>query len=175
MTTLWRRLGGTTALLLTLGVAGVASGQAAAANDAPNAPFNATVQGTANLTGGTAPFALFSGAGSATHMGKITNVGYASVTGQPQPASAYCPNAVTDINEETFIASNRDSVVIEAVDIACPTSPTSWAGSGTWTIVPGSGTGRFAGATGRGAAHGVGDFTAHTFRFDYTGTITLMS
>jgi hypothetical protein len=131
-------------------------------------PFRATFSGTAQLTSPTS--ASFAGNGSATHLGRVTTVGNAVVTGL---TNTICPAgfANTNVNTETLTAANGDTLTIASDDEGCPTGPGQYHGTGHWTVT--GGTGRFSGATGDGSFDGHSDFGAGTFAIDLTGTLVL--
>jgi hypothetical protein len=127
-------------------------------------PFTTTFSGSAVLLD---PYdATFVGAGNASHLGTITTVGGAAVSG---PSTA-CDNGLANINTETMTAGNGDQLSIASVDVGCPTGPLQFHGIGNWTVT--GGTGRFAGATGSGTFDGHSDFNAGTFEITLTGDIS---
>jgi hypothetical protein len=131
-------------------------------------PFKARFSGTAVLTSQTT--GSFAGTGTATHMGRVTTVGNAVVTGI---TTTICPDgfANTNLNTETLTAANGDTLTIASADEGCPTGPGQYHGTGQWTVT--GGTGRFSGATGDGSFDGHSDFGAGTFAIELTGTIAL--
>jgi hypothetical protein len=151
------------AVLVVLAAA-VALTPAATAKD--QVPFKARLSGTAAFTGPTT--VEFHGVGHATHMGRIVGSGVA-ILGQ---STESCPNGapnVPNVHTETLTAANGDQIVIRMVDVACPTGPFTFHGTGHWTVL--SGTGRFRDATGRGTAEGNADFERNTFELTLTGTL----
>ena len=126
-------------------------------------PFNASFSGTANWNNG-AP--LFTGAGIASHLGNSTSAGYVVFTA----GSPSCAGGVPNDNYETLTAANGDTLTIVSHDVACPTGPNQYHGSGDWNVI--GGTGRFAGATGQGTFDGHSDFYLGVFSMNLTGTIS---
>jgi hypothetical protein len=131
-------------------------------------PFNASFSGTAVLTSQTS--ATFTGTGNATHLGQITTVGDAVVTGVSEtPCGGLDAN--TNVNTETLTAANGDTLTIASDDIGCRTGQYQYHGTGNWTVT--NGTGRFSDASGEGSFDGHSDFAAGTFAIDLTGTLVL--
>jgi hypothetical protein len=128
-------------------------------------PFKASLSGTATLTSPTSGELV--GAGSASHMGSITNAGH--VQAYPDQPSSSCPNGFVSVNTETLTAANGDRLTLTSQDVACPQGPGQFQGSGDWTVT--GGTGRFKGASGRGSLQGVVDFSAGTFSISFDGSI----
>ena len=150
-------------MLIAIGTIGIAANPASAAST-HQVPFHASFSGTAAFTSATT--ALLTGIGHASHLGRSTNVNHITVSG---PAS--CPGGFTNINIETLTAANGDTLVLTGDhDQACPTGPTPSTGLAIWTVT--GGTGRFAGATGRGLSDGGAYFNQGTFSFQLTGTIS---
>jgi hypothetical protein len=150
-------------MLTAIGTIGIAGNPASAAST-HQVSFHASFSGTAAFT--SAATALFTGTGTASHLGRSTNVNHITVSG---PAS--CPGGFANINIETLTAANGDTLVLTGDhDQGCPTGPNAVHGTGDWTVT--SGTGRFAGVTGRGTFDGVADFNQGTFSFQLTGTIS---
>jgi hypothetical protein len=128
-------------------------------------PFNATYSGSSAFT---SPSTVsFLGSGTATHMGRITNVGTVVVTGP----TGSCSGGNANVNTETLTDPNGDTLTISSQDVACPTGANQFHGTGQWTVT--GGTGRFEGATGQGLADGGADFNAGTFTMTLTGTVRL--
>jgi hypothetical protein len=151
-------------LLAAVGVCCALAPGAAARSDVP---FKARLSGTAVFTSPTS--AEFHGTGQATHLGRITNGGVA-VLGPPTDG---CPNGVQgipNVHTETLTAASGDELSIRMVNLACPTGPTSFHGTGRWTVI--GGTGRFAGATGAGSDEGDADFATNTFELTLRGTLS---
>ncbi len=137
-------------------------------------PFKASFSGAAAFTSPTTTG--FWGIGTASHLGRITTTGQAQITCFPPDGTSTacdggtgCPGGVPNINTETLAAANGDTLTIQSSDVACPTGPYQYHGSGQWMIV--GGTGRFAGATGSGSFDGHSDFAAGTFDISLAGTI----
>ena len=155
-------------MLIALGILGtgtIAIGAIVAhAASTPQVPFRGTYSGTATFTSTTT--VTFSGTGTSTLLGHSANEGHIVVTG---PDSS-CPGGLANVNNETLIAANGDSLMFSANDVACPVSPGVSHGTGHWVVT--GGTGRFSGATGQGNIDGYGDFNQGVFSFQLTGTIS---
>jgi hypothetical protein len=142
----------------------VIGGSAASAETDHQIAFHGSYSGTAAFTSATT--ALFTGTGTASDLGRSRNENHITLTG---PAS--CPGGFGNINVEKLIAANGDTLVLTGDhDQACPTGPNAVHGIGEWTVT--RGTGRFAGATGKGTFDGVADFDRGTFSFQLNGTIS---
>ncbi len=139
-------------------------GAHAAFASGPRVPFRATLSGSVAMTSPTT--VSFNGAGTATQMGRITNVGAIVFTG----SDPSCPNSIANLNTETFTTNDGDQLTIVSHDVACPTGPGTVHGIGQWHVT--GGTGRFAGIGGGGKADGGADFNVGTFTMNLTGTIT---
>lgn len=129
-------------------------------------PFSATFSGAAAFTSQTTT--SFTGAGNATHMGQIVTMGYALITGSDNTG---CAGGIANTNVETLTAANGDALTITSVDVACPTGPGQYHGTGHWVVT--AGTGRFSDARGDGSFDGNSDFGAGTFAIRLTGTVVL--
>jgi hypothetical protein len=140
-------------------------GANAASAASGHATFKTTFSGSAQLTSETT--ASFVGAGSATRMGRITNDGQVVVTGP----SDMCSGGLANINTETLTNNDGDTVTITSDEVACPTGPGQYHGTGQWTVT--GGTGRFSGATGQGSLDGDSDFSAGTFSITLIGTLVV--
>ena len=110
-------------------------------------------------------YVVFSGTGTATHLGRSTNDGK-SVFGQP----ASC-GGIDTVEYETLTAANGDTLTFVSQNVACSTSPGYYITTGRWVVT--GGTGRFRGATGQGDL----DCNAHlvpggAYTFELTGTIS---
>ena len=128
-------------------------------------PFNGSFSGSMAWSSPTT--LAWTGAGQASGLGISQNTADVLLEpGVPTP----CANGVANINTETLIAANGDTLVIRMNDVACPVSPTVLHGTGHWDVV--GGTGRFAGMSGHGTSEGNGDFAAGTFEFTLTGTLS---
>jgi hypothetical protein len=145
-------------------MASVTGGSAASAATDHQIALHGSFSGTAAFTSTTT--ALFTGTGTAGHLGRSRNENNITLTG---PAS--CPGGFGNINVEKLTAANGDTLVLTGDhDQACPTGPNAVHGIGEWTVT--RGTGRFAGATGKGTFDGVADFDRGTFSFQLNGTIS---
>jgi len=130
-------------------------------------PFRGSYSGQAAMGANGSP--VFSGTGSATHLGNSTCEGYAILT----MASASSADGISNDNYETLTAASGDSFTIVTRDVACPIGPNQFHGSGDWDVVTGSGTGRFAGVIGHGKFDGHTDFMQGVFDMELTGTISV--
>ncbi len=153
------RLSATT--LLAFGTLALSTNSASAASN--QVPFGASFSGNGEPTSETT--ISWAGTGHAMHMGYIANEGQIDITG---PDSS-CPGGIANVNVETLIAGNGDTLTITSQDVACPTGPAQFHGTGLWTVT--GGTGRFGGATGQGSSDGSGDFNTGTFTMTLTGTL----
>jgi len=151
------------ATLLALGALGLGTSAASAASS--QVPFKAIFSGSAVPLDPTT--SGFAGAGTATHLGTIATEGRAYISG----ADSSCPGGVANLNVETLTAANADTMTISSQDVACPTGPGQYHGTGHWTVT--GGTGRFSSATGQGSYDGSADFNAGTFTIDLTGALAL--
>ena len=127
-------------------------------------PFKGSYSGTVVFGSNGAP--LFNGTGIASHLGNSTNQGYVVFTTSPST----CAGGVPNDNYETLTAANGDSLTIVSHDVACPTGPNQYHGSGDWELL--GGTGRFAGAAGQGTFDGHSDFNQGLFDLQLIGTIS---
>lgn len=154
------------ALLIALGTMGTGANSAYAAT---MVPFDASFSGTAIPTD---PLVTvqFSGTGIATHMGLITNGGVATVHPNPTPWPVPCAGGVANTHIEKLTAANGDELDIESHNVACPTGPSSFHGTGIWFVI--GGTGRFSGASGAGTLDGRVDFSTGAFTILLTGQIS---
>lgn len=129
-------------------------------------PFKGSYSGTVVFGSNGAP--LFNGTGIASHLGRSTTEGYVVFTA----GSSDCAGGVPNDNYETLTAANGDSFTIVSHDVACPTGPNQYHGSGDWQILAGTGTGRFADAAGQGTFDGHSDFNQGVFDIQLIGTIS---
>jgi hypothetical protein len=150
------------AMLATVGMAGIGSNSARAADG--QVPFLAAYSGQAVFTGEAT--ASFDGTGIATHLGLSDNHADITITG---PDSS-CPGGLANTHIETLTATNGDSITITAHNVACPTAVLQFCGSGHWVVT--AGTGRFDDATGSGVINGGANFVTQQFSFVIWGTIT---
>jgi hypothetical protein len=150
--------------LLTLALAAIATAHSTAlARD--QVPFRAEyqneIESVVNL-----PFASITSTGNAlaTHLGRVTARSVEETV-----------NLLTGEGVAThrFTAANGDTILVEFVFIAIPTSATVFAITGTWQIS--GGTGRFDGTSGSGTYEGHAEFigpTSAVGHFVMTGTIS---
>jgi hypothetical protein len=157
------KLLGAAAMLVAVGT--LLAPDAASAQTYP-LPFNATFSGAAAFTSPTTT--SFSGAGYATHMGQILTIGHALITGSD---NTNCAGGIANTNTETFTAANGDTLTITSADVACPTGPGQYHGTGHWVVT--GGTGRFSDASGDGSFDGNSDFGAGTFAIHLTGSVVV--
>ena len=151
-------------VLAIVGIGLVGFGPPAAAGT--GVPFSARLTGTAFFT---SPSSVeFEGTGTATHLGRFTNDGLA-ILGPPTACPDGLPG-IPNVHTETLIGADGDELVVQMLNVACPTSPTSFHGTGHWTVL--GGTGRFAGVTGSGTDEGNADFATNTFELTLSGTLT---
>jgi hypothetical protein len=152
-------------LLVGAVIAGLAALAPAQAADS-GVPITIRLSGTAVYTSETT--VQFDGAGTATHLGQVTDHGLA-VLSAPVPG---CPGGALGLPSdhiETITAANGDTLVLRLTSFACPSGPNSVRCSGTWIVI--DGTGRFADASGSGRCEGGADFGSNTFAGTLTGTI----
>ena len=148
---------------LTLGLVAVTP---AIAGDG-DVPFAAELTGTAAFTSPTT--VEFHGEGHATHLGRFVGGGLAIL----EPSTGSCPGGaagIPNVHVETLSAADEDELVIRMVNVACPTGPYTFHGSGHWSVL--AGTGRFEGVTGAGTNEGDADFETGTFALTLTGTLS---
>jgi hypothetical protein len=148
--------------LLASGVLLLGASPAVAAADS-RVPLVVYFSGSAGFASPTTT--VFVGTGIALHLGIVTTNGHADITG---PDSS-CSGGIANINTETFTAANGDSLTVVSQDVACPTGPNQYHGTGNWEVA--GGTGRFLHATGTGLFDGHSDFGAGTFAAILVGTI----
>jgi hypothetical protein len=144
----------------------VGAGTASAAGT--QLPFKASYSGSAAWTSPTT--IALAGTGIASHLGLITNSGTVYLT----DFNSNCPDGpdgVASINVETLTAADGDTLAIRSDDVACPTGPGLYHGTGHWTVT--GGTGRFGGATGGGPFDGTADLNQGLFTSNPTGTLAL--
>jgi hypothetical protein len=149
--------------LLAVATLGLCSSSASAA--CRPIPFSARFSGSAAITGQTTT--AFAGTGTATHMGHVTSDGHADITGP----DGSCSGGLANVNVEVLTDAHGDTLTVTSDDVACPTGPGQFHGTGQWTVT--GGTGRFSGATGQGSLDGSSDFDAGTFTVRLTGNVTL--
>jgi hypothetical protein len=150
------------AVVLALGMFGLRT--TAVHATAGQVPFFGRYFGDAMFTGDTT--ISFAGTGIATHLGGGVNHGDIALTGPDNS----CPGGVANTHVDTLTAANGDSLTITAHDVACPTGPMQFRGTGTWVVT--GGTGRFSDATGSGTITGGANFVSQTFTFEMSGTIS---
>jgi hypothetical protein len=138
-----------------------------AAGAGSDVPFEARLSGTAAFTSPTS--VEFHGTGQATQLGRFANRGTA-ILGLPADGCPDSAQGIPNVHTETFVAANGDELVIRMVNVACPTGPTSFHGTGRWTVI--GGTGRFADVTGAGSNEGHAEFATNTFMLTLSGTLS---
>ena len=154
------------AAMLVVATVGLGAGPAAGAGT--QLPFKASYSGTATWTSPTS--IALAGTGTASHSGRITNSGTVYLT----DFDSTCPDGpdgVASVNVETLTTANGDTLTIRSDDVACPTAPGLYDGTGQWTVT--GGTGRFSGATGGGPFEGTADLNHGLFTSNPTGTLAL--
>jgi hypothetical protein len=133
---------------------------------AHSSPFNGSGSGTFTDTSPTT--VLVTGTGYYDHLGFTTLRFPSTITGQ-----AAC-GGFTATEQDTYTASNGDSVLQTVHDTICPTNaPNAFTLTGSFTVT--GGTGRFADASGSGTVQASITFTSATtgtFSGTQTGTIT---
>lgn len=129
-------------------------------------PITIRLSGTAAFTSPTT--VQFDGGGEAGHMGRVVNHGVALI-GAPVSGCRGGVLGLPNVHTETITAVNGDVLVLRMLNLACPTGPSTYHGTGTWTVIDGSG--RFVGTTGEGTCDGHADFAAQTFECTLTGVI----
>ena len=125
-----KKLRASAATVLALGTLCLCANSASAGN---SVPFTARFSGSAELTSQTTT--SFAGAGIATQMGTVSTEGHADLTG----SDSSCPGGVANVNVETLTAANGDKLTITSQDVACPTGPGQYHGTGHWTVTGGTG------------------------------------
>jgi hypothetical protein len=125
-------------------------------------PFKATFGGSATTDG---TFLRLLGAGTASHLGRITAAGLATVTG-PAPD---CPGGFANMHVETMTAADGATLTITSLDEACPIGTLRFHGIGVWTVT--GATGRLEGTVGHGTLDGILDLSAGTFGGGLSGSI----
>jgi hypothetical protein len=153
-------------MLIALGAVGLRAIPVSAAST-QQVPFTGTYSGTGAFTSATT--ITFNGTGIATQLGRGANEGQVVLTG---PDSS-CPGGIANTHYETLTAANGDVLMTTSYDVACPTSPNVFHGTGHWVVS--GGTGRFSGASGQGTIEGHADFNQGVFSFQLTGTISAPS
>jgi hypothetical protein len=161
--TMIKRLGQTAMAVVVAG--SLALGAHAAAAAGGQTSFKAMLSGTAMFASQTT--VLFSGSGSATRMGQITNDGSIVITG----SDSSCSGGVANTNTEKLTDNDGDTLTTTSRDVACPIGPGQFHGTGQWTVT--GGTGRFSGASGHGTTDGYSDFGAGTFTITLTGVLVI--
>lgn len=102
-------------------------------------------------------------------MGRITSDGHANISGSGDS----CAGGLANVNVEVLTAANGDTLTVTSDDVACPTGPGQYHGTGQWQVT--GGTGRFSDTTGFGSLNGSLDFNTGTFTVDLTGSISMES
>ena len=158
-----RLLGGFAAILIVILAVTPAS---ATRSNATAKPFKALMSGSAVFTSPTR--VEFQNSGHATHLGRFVASGEA-VLGESTGSCLGGPN-VPNVHTEALTAADGSEIVIQMVNVACPTGPYTYRGTGQWTVI--AGTGRFENVTGQGTNEGHVDFETGTFVMELTGTLT---
>jgi hypothetical protein len=133
-------------------------------------PFTAHLSGTAAFTSPTT--VEFHEEGQAMYLGQFVGDGVAIL----DPPTATCPGGVPgipNVHTETLTAADGSQIVFRMVNVACPTGPFTFHGTGHWTVL--GGTGRFEAVTGKGTIEGDADFETNTFALTLTGTLRITS
>lgn len=151
-------------MLIALGAVGIQAIPVSAAST-PQVPFRGSYSGVASFTDPAAG-SFFTGKGTATYLGASANQGHAVLTGPDNS----CPGGIANTHYETLTAASGDTLSLTSYDVACPTGPGQFHGSGHWVVT--GGTGRFSGATGQGILDGHSDFNLQVFALTLTGTIS---
>jgi hypothetical protein len=126
------------------------------------APFQAEVSGA--FTYADATHLILVGEGTASFLDKITSSGAIAFLGPADCGGFRFPD------DET-LASTADEIRFSLDADACPTATAGvYQIHGRYTVSGGSG--RFAGASGKGTADGEGNFNNMTFRYTLKGTIS---
>ena len=154
---------GAAAALITVGTL-LSPGVASAATSP--LPFKATFSGAVAFTSQTTT--SFAGTGTASLMGRMVTGGHALLTGSDNTT---CARGLANTHVETLTAANGDTLTVTSYDVACPTGPSEYQGTGHWVVT--GGTGRFSNASGDGSLDGNSDFSAGTFTISLTGTLVL--
>src|SRR5262245_33457267 len=114
----------------------------------------------------TSPYtATLVGSGLASHLGRASNNGDLHIVG---PAA--CEGGFSVENTDTLTAANGDQLVILITQQSCPVGDGVYQGSGTWSVL--NGTGRFMGASGAGSFSGLGDFNTGKVTCTLSGMIS---
>jgi hypothetical protein len=151
------------AAIAALGVVGLSP----AAAGTGQVPFTAHTLGTPVWTSPTT--VETHGVGNATHVGRFTNSGVIVLSTPTGTCADGGPN-YPNVHTETLTTVAGDTLVIRILGLACQTGPDSWKGTGTWSVI--GGTGRFEGTTGQGTIDGRADFGTGECEFDLKGTIS---
>lgn len=165
-----RRSSGRRVIWLAASVAAFGAVTPTPANAVSEVPFTAHLSGTAAFTSPTT--VAFHDEGRAMYLGRFMGGGVAIL----DPPSGTCPGGVPGIpavHTETLTAADSSQLVIRMVNVACPTGPFTFHGTGHWTVL--GGTGRFDGVTGEGTDEGDADFETNTFALTLTGTLRITS
>jgi hypothetical protein len=158
-----KKLGQTAMAVVAAGSMALGAHGAAAAGGQMS--FKATLSGTAIFTSQTT--VSFSGSGSATRMGQVTNDGIIVITGSDNS----CSGGVANTNTERLTDNDGNTLTTTSQDVACPTGPGQYQGTGQWTVT--GGTGRFSGASGQGTISGHFDFGAGKFTITLAGVLVI--
>lgn len=152
-------------LLAATVLAACAIGLGTVGADAAPSSFKVTLSGSASTNWTTTSW--FSGGGTASRLGRVSNQGHADILGY----ATTCAGGFVNVNTETFtdLDDTGDTLTISSADVACPVGPGQFDGTGQWVVV--GGTGRYTGASGGGSFAGFADFFAGTFSFTFVGTL----
>ncbi len=155
---------------IPLAAAAVALGLVApaSANAVSEVPFTVQLSGTAAFTSPTT--VEFHEEGQAMYMGRFVGGGIAIL----EPPTGVCPGGepgIPAVHTETLTAADGSRLVFRMVNLACPTGPFTFHGTGHWTVV--GGTSRFEGVTGEGTDEGDADFATNTFALTLTGALRI--
>jgi hypothetical protein len=136
-----------------------------AASSAP-VPFYVSISGVGGFSSPSSVY--FRGSGIALVMGKVTDAGTAT---DFSPATTCSAGGINNLHTELLTAADGSTLTIVSHDVACWVSPTRiYCSHCPYDIA--SGTGRFAGATGKGELNGYLELADGTFAGTYAGTIS---
>ena len=140
-----------------------------AAGGAQQVPFSADLSVDVTFTNESGTTMDLIGTLMSTQLGRGSQTGTIEVVAPPNSG---CEGGFRVDHFDTFVGANgKDTLDFAIENDACPIGPWLFRGFGTYVIT--GGTGRFAGATGAGEIHGVGDFAALHLEYSLTGTISV--